>query len=136
MLLGWGRIIDRFGSRRLLICTGLAVVMMPLFWLLTDLPQVRSQLWIYLAIFHVFWGGMWAAIDLGNNNIQIAIVPIEHHATFFAIAAAVAGISGALGTTVGGLLMQFDRYQGVFGVFAISAILRLIAIMPLMFVRE
>ena len=136
MLLVWGRIIDRFGNRRLLICAGLAVVMMPLFWLLTDLPQVRSQLWIYLAIFHMFWGGMWAAIDLGNNNIQIEIVPIEHHATFFAIAAAVAGISGALGTTMGGLLMQFDRYQGVFGVFAISAMLRLIAIIPLMFVRE
>ena len=136
MLIVWGRIIDRFGSRPLLICAGLAVVMMPLFWLLTDLPQVRSQLWIYLSIFHVFWGGMWAAIDLGNNNIQIEIVPREHHATFFAIAAAVAGICGALGTTAGGLLMQFDRYEGIFGIFALSAMLRCFAIIPLLFVRE
>jgi Na+/melibiose symporter-like transporter len=136
MLIVWGRIIDRFGSRRLLICTGLAVVMMPLFWLLTDLPQVHAQLWIYLAIFHVFWGGMWAAIDLGNNHIQIAIVPIEHHATFFAIAAAVAGISGALGTTAGGILIQSARYDGILGVFSLSAMLRLVAILPLLFVRE
>jgi MFS family permease len=136
MLLVWGRIIDQFGSRRLLICTGLAVVMMPLFWLLTDLPQVHAQLWIYLAIFHVFWGGMWAAIDLGNNHIQIAIVPIEHHATFFAIAAAVAGISGALGTTAGGILIQSARYDGILGVFSLSAMLRLVAILPLLFVRE
>jgi MFS family permease len=136
MLLVWGRVIDRFGSRRLLIGAGLTVVMMPLFWLLTGLPQVQAQLWIYLAVFHIFWGGMWAAIDLGNNNIQIEIVPIEHHATFFAIAAAVAGISGALGTTMGGILMQGARYEGLFGVFSLSAMLRLVAILPLLFVRE
>jgi MFS family permease len=136
MLLVWGWTIDRFGSRRLLIGAGLAVVMMPLFWLLTELPQVQAQLWIYLAVFHIFWGGMWAAIDLGNNNIQIEIVPIEHHATFFAIAAAVAGISGALGTTMGGMLMQSARYEGLFGVFSLSAMLRLVAILPLLFVRE
>jgi MFS family permease len=136
MLLVWGRIIDRFGSRRLLIGAGLMVVMMPLFWLLAGLPQVQAQLWIYLAVFHIFWGGMWAAIDLGNNNIQIEIVPIEHHATFFAIAAAVAGISGAFGTTMGGMLMQGARYEGLFGVFSLSAMLRLVAIIPLLFVRE
>jgi MFS family permease len=136
MLLIWGRVIDRFGSRRLLLGAGLMVVMMPLFWLLAGLPQVQAQLWIYLAVFHVFWGGMWAAIDLGNNNIQIEIVPIEHHATFFAIAAAVAGISGALGTTMGGVLMQSARYEGLFGVFSLSAMLRLVAIIPLLFVRE
>jgi hypothetical protein len=79
---------------------------------------------------------MWAAIDLGNNNIQIEIVPIEHHATFFAIAAAVAGISGALGTTMGGMFMQSARYEGLFGVFSLSAMLRLVAILPLLFVRE
>jgi MFS family permease len=136
MLLVWGRIIDRFGSRRLLICAGLVVTLMPLFWLITDLPQVRSQLAIWLAVFHVFWGGLWAAIDLGNNNIQIAIVPIEHHATFFALAAAVAGVCGALGTTAGGMLMQYAHYEGIFGVFSLSAILRFVAIIPLLFVKE
>ena len=136
MLIVWGRIIDRFGSRPLLICTGLVVTLMPLFWLITDLPQVQSQLAIWLAVFHVFWGGLWAAIDLGNNNIQIAIVPIEHHATFFALAAAVAGVCGALGTTAGGMLMQYAHYEGIFGVFSLSAILRFVAIIPLLFVKE
>jgi Na+/melibiose symporter-like transporter len=136
MLIVWGRIIDRFGSRPLLICAGLVVTLMPLFWLITDLPLVRSQLAIWLAVFHVFWGGLWAAIDLGNNNIQIAIVPIEHHATFFALAAAVAGVCGALGTTAGGMLMQYAHYEGIFGVFSLSAILRFVAIIPLLFVKE
>jgi MFS family permease len=136
MMLLWGRLSDRFGNRPIVLCTGIAIGIIPLFWLLTGLESVRSQLWIYLAVFHLIFGGLWSAIDLCNNNLQIAITPIQHHATFFAIAAAVAGVSGALGTTVGGLLVQADCYTGIFGVFSLSAMLRLIALIPLIFVDE
>ncbi len=136
MMLVWGRLSDRFGNRPIVLCTGIAISIIPLFWLLTGLEQVQSQLWIYLAGFHLIFGGLWSAIDLCNNNLQIAITPIQHHATFFAIAAATAGFSGALGTTVGGLLAQSDCYTGIFGVFSLSAMLRLVALIPLIFVDE
>jgi MFS family permease len=136
MMLVWGRLSDRFGNRPILLCVGIAVAIVPLFWLLTGFEQVRSQLWIYLAVFHLIFGGMWSAIDLCNNNLQIGITPIQHHATFFAIVAAVAGVSGALGTTVGGFLVQSDLYEGIFGVFSLSAMLRLVALIPLIFVDE
>ena len=136
MMLVWGRLSDRFGNRPIALCTGIAIGIIPLFWLLTGLESVQSQLWIYLAVFHLIFGGLWSAIDLCNNNLQIAITPIQHHATFFAIAAAVAGVSGACGTTVGGLLAQADCYTGIFGVFSLSAMLRLVALIPLIFVDE
>ncbi|WP_103666261.1 MFS transporter [Pseudanabaena sp. BC1403] len=136
MLLVWGRLSDRFGNRPLLIFVGIAISFTPLFWLLTGISQVREQLWLYLSIFHLFLGGTWAAIDLGNNNIQIGIAPLEHNATFFAIVSAIAGISSALGATLGGGLAQYAHYEGIFGVFFISAILRLFAVIPLLFVRE
>ncbi len=136
MLLVWGRLSDRFGNRPLLIFVGIAIAITPLFWLLTGISQVKEQLWLYLIIFHLFLGGTWAAIDLGNNNIQIGIAPREHHATFFAIVSAIAGISSALGATVGGTLAQYAHYDGIFGVFFLSAILRLVAIIPLLFVHE
>lgn len=136
MLLVWGRLSDRVGNRPLLIFAGLAIAITPLFWLFAGLSQVQSQLWIYLLIFHLFLGGTWAAIDLGSNNIQIAIAPIQHHATFFAIASALAGVGSALGTTAGGILAQYAHYEGIFGVFFLSAILRLVAIVPLLFLRE
>ncbi len=136
MLIVWGRLSDRVGNRPLLIFAGLAIAVTPLFWLLTGIAQVQSQLWIYLILFHLFLGGTWAAIDLGSNNIQIAIAPIQHHATFFAIASAVAGIGSALGTTTGGILAQYAHYQGIFGVFFLSAILRLVALIPLWFIHE
>jgi MFS family permease len=136
MLLVWGRLSDRVGNRPLLIFAGLAIAITPLFWLFAGLSQVQSQLWIYLLIFHLFLGGTWAAIDLGSNNIQIAIAPIQHHATFFAIASALAGVGSALGTTAGGILAQYAHYEGIFGVFFLSAILRLVAIVPLLFLHE
>ena len=132
MLLVWGRLSDRLGNRPLLIFVGIAIAITPLFWLLTGISQVQEQLWLYLIIFHLFLGGTWAAIDLGSNNIQIEIAPREHHATFFAIA----GISSALGATVGGALAQYAHYEGIFGVFFLSAILRLVAVIPLLFVHE
>jgi MFS family permease len=61
---------------------------------------------------------------------------MEHHATFFAIVAAIAGISSALGTTLGGTLAQYAHYEGIFGIFFLSAILRLVAVIPLLFVHE
>jgi MFS family permease len=136
MLLVWGRFSDRFGNRPLLILVGIAIAFTPLFWLLTGISQVQEQLWLYLIIFHLFLGGTWAAIDLGGNNIQIGIAPMEHHATFFAIVSAIAGVSSAVGTSLGGALAQYAHYEGIFGVFFLSAILRLVAIIPLLFVHE
>lgn len=136
MLLVWGRLSDRIGNRPLLIFAGMAIAITPLFWLLAGIEQIQAQLWIYLLIFHLFLGGTWAAIDLGNNNIQIEIAPIQHHATFFAIASAIIGVASALGTTAGGALAQYAHYEGIFGVFFLSAILRLVALIPLLFVHE
>ncbi len=136
MLLVWGRLSDRFGNRPLLLFAGIAIAITPIFWLLTGIEQVQSQLWICLLVFHLFLGGTWAAIDLGTNNIQIAIAPLQHHATFFAIVSAVAGVGSALGTTAGGILAQYAHYEGVLGVFFLSAMLRLVALIPLLFVHE
>jgi len=136
MLLVWGRLSDRFGNRPLLLFAGIAIAITPIFWLLTGIEQVQSQLWICLLVFHLFLGGTWAAIDLGTNNIQIAIAPLQHHATFFAIVSAVAGVGSALGTTAGGILAQYAHYEGFLGVFFLSAMLRLVALIPLLFVHE
>jgi hypothetical protein len=64
------------------------------------------------------------------------VAATEHPSTYFAVAAAVAGICGALGTTAGGVLAEVNYFGGLPGLFALSAVMRLIAILPLVFVRE
>lgn len=133
-LILWGKFADRVGNRVILIGVGLLVAITPLLWLGTGANSL--SIWLWLPLLHVLAGVTWSAIDLCNNNLQLGVAPIKHQANYFAIAAAVAGVSGALGTTAGGFLAELADYGGIPGLFALSAAVRLVAILPLVFVHE
>ncbi|MHC5597838.1 MAG: MFS transporter, partial [Nostoc sp.] len=130
MLILWGKLADKIGNRPILICVGVLVAVTPLLWL--GIGANRLDIWLWLPLLHILAGGTWAAIDLCSNNIQLAIAPIKNQSIYFAIAAAVAGASGALGTTIGSFLLQFAQSGGLLGLFALSGLFRLVALVPLM----
>ncbi|MEH1790418.1 MAG: MFS transporter [Nostoc sp.] len=134
MLILWGKLADKIGNRPILICVGILVGVTPLLWL--GIGANRLDIWLWLPLLHILAGGTWAAIDLCSNNIQLAIAPIKNQSIYFAIAAAVAGVSGALGTTIGSFLVQFAQSGGLLGLFALSGLFRLVALVPLMFLQE
>jgi MFS family permease len=134
MLILWGKLADKIGNRPILICIGILVAATPLLWL--GIGANRLDIWLWLPLLHILAGGTWAAIDLCSNNIQLAIAPIKNQSIFFATAAAVAGVSGALGTTIGSFIVQFAQFGGLLGLFALSGLFRLAALVPLVFVKE
>jgi MFS family permease len=139
MLVVWGRIADRVGNRSVLLFVGILVAVTPLLWLGTGADN--ASIWLWLPLLHILSGGTWAAIDLCSNNLQIGVAPARNQASYFAVAAAIAGVSGALGTTAGGLLTQFANSGGLLGggllgLFALSSVMRLVALLPLVFVHE
>ncbi|YAF95506.1 MAG: MFS transporter [Nodularia sp. CChRGM 3473] len=134
MLILWGKLADKVGNRPILILVGILVAVTPLLWV--GIGTNSLDLWLWLPLLHILTGGTWAAIDLCNNNIQLGIAPIKNQSIYFAIAAAIAGAGGALGTTIGSLIAQFTNCGGLLGLFALSSFLRLIALVPLVFVRE
>ncbi|MBE9208359.1 MFS transporter [Nostoc sp. LEGE 06077] len=134
MLIWWGKLADRVGNLPILIFVGILVGLTPIFWLGINANQL--DIWLWLPLLHILAGVTWAAIDLCNNNLQLAIAPIKNQSIYFAIAAAVAGGSGALGTTIGSFIAQFAVWGGLLGLFAISGLLRLAALVPLFFVQE
>lgn len=134
MLILWGKLADKIGNRPILIFVGIVLALTPLLWLLVGNSQL--DIWLWLPLLHILLGVTWAAIDLCNNNIQLGIAPVKNQAIYFALVAAVAGVSGALGTTIGGFVAQFSIYGGLLGLFAISVIFRLASLIPLAFVRE
>ncbi|MEP0856642.1 MFS transporter [Trichocoleus sp. DQ-U1] len=134
MMVVWGKLADRIGNRPLLVFVGVLAALTPLLWL--GLGADPVSVWVWFPLLHLFMGGTWAAIDLCTNNLQMAVAAGRHQSAYFAIAAAVAGVSGALGTTVGGFLAELDNFGGLPTVFALSAVLRLVAILPLVFVKE
>jgi len=134
MLVLWGKLADRLGNRPLLLLVGILAAITPLFWLGAGADSISQ--WVWLPLIHLISGGTWAAIELCSINIQMEVAPVEHPSSYFAIAAAVAGVCGAVGTTAGSFLAQLTHFGGLPGLFALSAVVRLVALLPLIFVRE
>ncbi|MBD0343379.1 MAG: MFS transporter [Coleofasciculus sp. Co-bin14] len=134
MLLMWGKLADRIGNRPILVFVGILTAVTPLLWL--GAGTNSASVWIWLPLVHLLRGGTLAAIDLCGSNMQMSLAPAHRQAGYFAIAAALAGITGAIGTALGGYLAQLTCIGGLSGLFALSAIFRLVALLPLMFVQE
>jgi len=133
LLMFWGNLADRWGNRPLLIAVGLVVAVTPLLWLGTG--NYPFAVWVWLPLLHLLGGTTLGAIGLCTNNIQMEIASIEQPSTYFAIAAAVSGVAGALGTTAGGFLAELPGMSlGV--LFALSAAVRLVGLLPLILVKE
>jgi MFS family permease len=134
LLLLWGKLADRIGNRPLLVFVGLLVGVTPLLWLGTGADPI--SLWVWLPLLHVLTGGTWAAIDLCTNNLMMAVAPVGNLSKYFAITGAVAGVSGAIGITIGSFLATLAGAGGLLGLFVLSGVLRLFALLPLLFVQE
>lgn len=134
MLMAWGRLADRIGNRPLLVGVGLVVALTPLLWLFVGTDAI--SMWLWLPLLHLLMGGSAAAIDLCSNNLQLGVAPLRNQSTYFGWIGAAAGLSGALGTTLGGFLAEHWMMGGLLGLFIVSSLCRLVALCPLVFVRE
>jgi hypothetical protein len=68
--------------------------------------------------------------------MMMGIAPVRYQSGYFAIAGAVAGITGAMGITFGSFLATFPAIGGLLGLFVLSGLLRMLALVPLVFVQE
>jgi MFS family permease len=134
MLMFWGRLADRIGNRPVMIIVGVLVALTPLLWLEAGTSSIF--LWAWFPFLHIVAGATWAAIDLCSGNLMMSVTPLRHQSIYFAIAAAVPGITGAMGITVGSYVASLAQFSGLPMAFALSAVLRLFALLPLVFVHE
>jgi MFS family permease len=134
MLIVWGKLADKVGNRTILFLVGILVAVIPLLWVGIGVDTL--SIWLWLPLLHILIGGSTAAIELCSNNIQISIAPVRMQSVYFATAAAAAGASGAIGTTIGGFMAENAFVGGLSGLFMMSVGFRLIALVPLIFVQE
>ncbi len=133
LLMFWGKFAVSWGNRPLLIAVGLVVAVTPLLWL--GRGNYPFAVWVWLPLLHLLGGTTLGAIGLCTNNIQMEIASIEQPSTYLAIAAAVSGVAGALGTTAGGFLAELPG-MSLGALFALSAAVRFFGLLPLILVRE
>jgi MFS family permease len=134
LLTTWGWLADRFGNSLLLLGGGLVAALTPLLWLFVGTGDL--SVWLGLPLLHVIMGGSISAIELCANNLQIGVSPIKNQSSYLGWISAGAGVSGALGATLGGYLAEHWQIGGLLGLFILSSGCRLVALFPLFFVRE
>ncbi len=123
----WGAAIDRFGSRKILIISGMLICFIPFGYML-------SSGIAHLIIVKVFEGFAWGAFDLVCFNYLLAVTPSEKRPGYVANHNVIIGMGTVLGALSGGLMAQglqsseFLFLQGLQIVFFISFFLRLLSV--------
>jgi len=94
----WGKVIDRYGSKRVLAIGGLASIVIPALLLLTSTP------WGIAAVL-VYDGIVFAALGIAGSNYTYDIVTPAKRARCTAYASIFLGLAGIVGTFAGALIM-------------------------------
>jgi len=128
----WGRLVDRFGSKPILVLCALGIAFVPMIWWI---PR-PGHIWI-LAFEAVYSGALWTGFNLAAFNIPIANSPRNSRTTYLAIFSVISGMGFFIASIMGGILAQnWKEIHWPLGVqtvvnyhllFAISSILRILA---------
>jgi len=124
----WGRALNTYGCRSVMLIAGIGASLTPLFFLLS----APGSIWpVFL---HNFIGAMfWSGTNLSANSMQLSYSPDEGRPSYIAIFACVTALVGtALGTMTGGALLEafdgmalfagrFDKYMAL---IVLSVVLR------------
>jgi MFS family permease len=144
----WGRLCDRWGTRKVMLVNTIGKGIFPLFYIamaVTAPGSPTALTWVLLVaaqVFTVFEGGL----ELAANNLQINIAPREHNTAYLATYAAVFSLCSAISPLIGGaLLSQPAAAQVTIGplnlvgyqlLFVASGLLRLSSVFLARRVRE
>ncbi|MGV8168965.1 MAG: MFS transporter [Candidatus Nanoarchaeia archaeon] len=118
---GWGRLIDRYGSRRIMSITSFLIPGGVLFWLL-------STNWIVLTVVEVYSGIIWAGFNLSCSTFMFESVKPEHKVKFYSYNKILYGVGVFSGAMLGVLLYNIQPIifaSSIQVIFLVSGILRL-----------
>ena len=138
----WGRLIDRHGSRPILVlCTALKPLAPLMFFVIT-----RETAFWGLGLFFVVDSALNMGAQLATNGFMLRMAPRENRGMFVAAIASLPGIAGGLAAIAGGYLLKlweghniellgrvWDNYQYL---FLLSTVLRALCIPLALRIKE
>ncbi len=99
----WGNLCDYFGNRQILRTTCLVLVAEPLLWFFASPSSAGLAA---ISLIHVTAGFASGGFLLANGNLMMGLAPRDGQTSFFAVQAAIRGLSAAASPIIGGLLLD------------------------------
>ena len=103
----FGRLIDRRGSRAILVLTGFLIPIFPLAWALARVP-------LHVYLINVGSGFLWAGYNLASFNILLEMSPAEDREAAVGLYQSAVAASAVLGPLLGGYLAGAVGFKAVF----------------------
>lgn len=129
----WGKYSQRFGTRNILIISGLWIATIPIWWFIIGYLFSGWTAFYWLIPVEIMTGFAWAGFELTTFNYILETVSPEKRARGFAYFNMVFGIALLIGGLLGSLLVEImPEVLGVsviLSVFVISAIARLLVML-------
>lgn len=131
-LQNWGRLVERFGSKKILTVCSFGVAINPILWL------ISSQLWVALLI-QIFSGFVWSGFNLAVSTFLFDAVTPAKRARCCAYQSLIQAVFVLLGSLAGAFLVErippkinfiifdWEPLSPFLLIFLLSGIFRLIA---------
>ncbi len=115
----WGRMSDRFGSRRVLSLSGFLMPAVPALWLFSGDVY-------YIAAVQIYSGFVWAGFEIASFNFIFDTTSPQKRATCVAYYNVINGLAILSGAIAGGVIVRYNTLfsSKYFLVFLVSTVLR------------
>lgn len=137
----WGRLMDRTGTRPIMMLSGIIIVSFPIIWLI---PTAGN--WSVLYAEAALNGICWVGFNTGAFNLPLILAPRSARPQYIAMFATIAGMTFGIASLLGGLIAQFlsdirillweQTFVNYHILFVISSSLRIVALFSLKKVQD
>ncbi|MFA5105408.1 MAG: MFS transporter [Candidatus Micrarchaeia archaeon] len=111
----WGKMIDAYGNRTVLVGCAIGASLVPAIWLM-------SNDFVHILVFNAFSGFVWGGFELASFNFLLASVSRELRASFMSKYNMFNGVMYAAGSFAGAILVSSLNGGIYWGLSAIPAI--------------
>ena len=117
----WGKLSDRYGTKKIVGFSSLFLAILPINWLFSDNL-------IYLLCVQIFGGFIWAAFELSSFNIILDSTNVKNRISCVSFYNVLNGVAILGSGFIGGLLVKYNNFfwSKYLFIFLLSGILRLV----------